>query len=159
MDAKILHELFEYRDGNLYWKVNLGTRARIGNKVGSLDKAGYVQCKFNGKMQKVHRIIFLMNHGWLPLQIDHIDLNKSNNKIENLRAATISQNQWNRKIPLHNKSGIKGVSWCKREQKWRANIAFNKKYISLGYYKTLEEAAKKVQEKRAELHGKYANHG
>jgi len=63
-------------------------------------------------------LIFLYHHGYLPKFVDHIDGNKKNNRIENLREATKSQNAMNQKVSTRNTSGIKGVMWHKRDKKW-----------------------------------------
>ena len=89
-------------------------------------------------------------------EIDHIDGNKSNNKIENLRAVKRSQNQWNAKIRKDSTSGVKGVLWHKRDCKWAASIRFHNKSKSLGCYDDLELAELVVQEARILYHGEYA---
>ena len=75
-------QLFEYRDGELYWKVKYSQRVKIGAKAGALDGDEYFRISINGKRYLNHRLIFLMHHGYLPEYLDHIDGNPSNNKIE-----------------------------------------------------------------------------
>jgi hypothetical protein len=157
MDAAILHEYFEYRDGILYWK-----KPRKGIKVG--DAAGgfsshHHRVSLNRQTMQTHRAIFLMHHGWVPATLDHIDNNPLNNRIENLRPATKSQNACNSKKPKNNTSGVKGVFWNKRRQTWGARIVIRKKPMHLGVYKTLEEAKQAVETARTIHHGEYANHG
>ena len=82
--------------------------------------------------------VFLLPN--VPL-IDHINRNRLDNRKHNLRPATISQNGANAKLTSRSTSGFKGVSYFKRTGSWRAYITVNKKFISLGYYKTPEEAA------------------
>jgi hypothetical protein len=94
----------------------------------------------------------------LPNFIDHIDCNKSNNKIENLRVATKSQNQCNRAITLLNKSGVKNVSWSKDRKEWVVQISVNGKKKFIGRYKDLELADLVAQEARDKFHGKFARH-
>lgn len=153
------HRLFEYKDGELFWKVNPKYHNKIGKKVGNLTKNGYVTCGINGESYYVHRIIYLMHHNTHPLQVDHIDNNKSNNSIENLRAATQHQNSCNEKLRITNTSGVKGVYFNKRKQLWHARISHHYKEIHVGYFKTLAEAEKAVREKRVEIHKEFANHG
>ena len=104
----------------------------------------------------IHRVIFLWHYGFAPTYIDHIDMDKLNNKIENLRPATKSQNGFNRCKPVHNKSGYKGVSWNKERQKWDAEITFNKQRIRLGRFSDVKRAAQAYAEAAARYHGEFA---
>ena len=152
-------QLFEYRDGELFWKVKHSRSVLIGKKVGTKTKRGYFQLTINKKMYLTHRIIFLMHHGYLPKYLDHIDGNPSNNKIENLRAATLNQNQYNTKLNKNNNSGYKGVSWCESTNNWRVRIQVNKVSKLIGYFDDLELAGLVAQETRNKYHGEFANHG
>ena len=159
MDAKILHELFEYRDGELYWKVAKAKRIKVGNIAGSVSASGYKYIKIDGKSYSSHRLIFGMIYGYLPYEIDHIDGNPLNNLVENLREANHSDNLKNTKIQSNNRSGVKGVCWHKRTKKWYATIVVNKKPVYIGSYKLLEQAKQAINLARAKHHGKFANHG
>jgi hypothetical protein len=155
-----LHELFEYReDGTLVWRVDKGS-AKKGMVAGSIRDSGYYRMQINRKGYQLHRIIFLYHHGHLTdgLYIDHIDGNKTNNRIENLREVTQSQNRHNSKISVTNTSGIKGISFHKKRKKWHACIMLEYKSIFLGEYKSLEEAEAVVKEAREKYHGEYARH-
>ncbi len=157
---KRLHDLFEYReDGILVWKVSKGN-VKKGDVAGWSQPLGYFRVRIEEKNYLVHRMIFLYHHGYLTpgMQIDHIDGNTSNNRIENLREVTLTQNQQNSKIPSDNTSGVKGVYWCKVQRKWRSRIKVKRKQIHLGYYKTLEEAEAVVKAAREKYHGEYARH-
>ena len=156
-----LHELFEYReDGNLIWKMNIQSMARKGNVAGSTDYHGYTRISIDCKKYLLHRLIFLYHKGYLThgLQIDHIDGNQRNNRIDNLREVTGSQNMYNSKIRSNNKSGVKGVYWNKATRKWYPQIKVNGKYVLRGYYDTIEEAAAAIEKARNEYHGEYARH-
>lgn len=139
---KEIVEAFEYRDGLIYNIGNRGSRAKAGNRAGALYPCGYRYIKINGKTIKEHRLIYTMFHGEIPAgyQIDHIDGNSLNNKIENLRLATNSQNQMNSGIDSMNKTGFKGVSKRKDSNRYQAEIKVGGKGIYLGLYKTPEEA-------------------
>lgn len=152
-------QLFEYRDGELYWKIKHSRNVWIGRKVGSKTQRGYYQLQLNKKFYLNHRIIFLMHHGYLPEYLDHIDGNPSNNKIENLRAATLTQNQYNTKLHKNNNSGFKGVSWCNTTNNWRVRIQIKKVGKVIGYFDDLELAGLVAQEARNKYHGEFANHG
>jgi len=147
LTKEFLDSFFEYRDGDLYWKPE---------KAGTIDGSGYWQTGIKGRYFKNHRLIFLMHHGYLPNVIDHIDGNKTNNKIENLREATRSQNNCNTKISSKNTSGIKGVSWVEKFKKWRARIYVEKKMYHLGYFEDFEDAVKASKKARQELHKNFA---
>jgi len=156
-----LHELFEYRDdGVLIRKIDVSTNARKGDIVGHLNNRGYLNGQIDGKKYLVHRIIYYMYHGHIDdtMQIDHIDGNPVNNRIENLRLVTRSQNQHNQKIPKNNTSGVKGVGWNKAKMKFKANLMKNNKNIHLGFYDTKEAAEKAITEAREKIHGEYARH-
>jgi len=155
-----LHELFEYReDGNLIWKIKIGKRIKVGDIAGAYDQ-GYTRISINYTRYPLHRLIFLYHHGYLTvgLQIDHIDGNSENNRIENLREVTQRQNNMNSKLKVTNTSGVKGVYWSKAQRKWHSRIKVNGKNTHLGYYDTLEEAESVVKDARKKYHGEYARH-
>lgn len=134
-----LRELFDYSDGNLIWRVNKG-RSKKGTIAGSVDNKGYMQLKLNQKVYRLHRLIWLWHGKQLPEQLDHIDRNPLNNKIENLREATASTNQWN------TSKAENGVSFHKVSNKWRARIKIRNKEIYLGVFSNKEEALQVRQE-------------
>lgn len=125
-------ELFDYNDGNLYWKSFQGPRAVGGSLAGSVRKDGYCRIQISGKYYLAHRLIWVWHGNQLPnnMEIDHINNNPSDNRIENLRLATRLQNE-------HNKPK-KG---CRFESgKWRARIKVNGKQQHLGMFDTEDEA-------------------
>jgi len=158
MNKSMLNELFEYKDGNLYWKKRLSQRAKIGDKAGYLRKDGYVNIRINNKNYKAHRLVFAFHHDYMPEFIDHIDGNKANNKIENLRGVNHAQNLQNQKLRIDNKSGTKGVSWHKIAKKWRVQIIANKNVYHLGLFEDFELASLVAQEARDMYHKNYARH-
>lgn len=121
-------------------------------------KPAFVLVSIYAKSILVHRIIWEMHNGTIPagMQIDHIDMDVFNNRIENLRLATTSQNKANNKKYANNTSGFKGVS--RDRTRWKAVIGYGGKRIRLGHYSTPEEAhmaycvaAKKFQGEFARL--------
>ena len=145
-----LHELFDYKDGNLIWKIATSRRIKVGDIAGYLSDCGYIGIGIDGRQYKAHRIIYFYHNGYLPSSIDHIDGNRSNNKIENLRSATTSQNAMNQKISTKNTSGVKGVHWHKRDKKWVVQLKVDSKRHSFGYFndkKVAELVAVKVTNK------------
>ena len=151
-----LNQIFEYKDGILYWKVDRKPNKIKGKAAGCLDGKGYLQVKINNILHKNHRIIYLMKNGNLPKNLDHIDGNPLNNKIENLRPCTISQNTMNSKISARNKSGIKGVEWHKRLKKWVVRIQVDgiRKYF--GSYNDIDYAKFVADAMRYKYHKEFS---
>jgi hypothetical protein len=156
-----LHDLFEYRDGELYWRNHRSNKVRAGSKAGSIDGTGYHQINIKGKVYRVHRIIYSMHYDNLTpdLLVDHIDNNKSNNKICNLRIATSSQNSCNQSMNKNNTSGVKGVCWHKQHNKWYVQVQHKGKNFYGGLFDDFEDAKQKAEQLRNQLHSTFTNHG
>jgi hypothetical protein len=154
-----LHELFEYRDGKLFNKVRRGNRSACGQEAKSLGARGYLRVSIDKKNYRLHRLVFLMHHGYMPEYIDHINCDKLDNRIENLRQATNAQNQHNTKKLPNNTSGTKGVMWVKSLKKWQGQVKLNKKIFYAGTFYDIESAKLAVAELRKKLHGEFANYG
>lgn len=121
------------------------------------DSKGYAFLSVQGKKLLAHRLAWALIHGECPkMHIDHIDGNKANNRISNLRICTHNQNQHNQGIRKTNKSGFKGVSWMKSVNKWQAQICSNSKVKHLGFYSSPEDAAKAYDLAAIEIHGEFA---
>jgi len=99
-----------------------------------------------------------MQHGYLPKVVDHINGNTQDNRIENLRAATYTENQRNSRINKNSSSGVKNVVWHKQRQKWSVRILVNKKTKSFGLYDDIELADLVAQEARNKYFGSFARH-
>jgi hypothetical protein len=158
LTKKQAHELFDYKDGMLFWKVRPANNIKLGSKAGSRHHSNYIYITFNKSNIAEHRIIFLMHHGYFPQQVDHIDGNRKNNSIENLRAATPLTNAQNAKVRKDNTSGAKGVNWNKSNNQWRVRVQVNNKRILIGDFKDLELAELVAQEARNKYHGNFAKH-
>ena len=154
-----LKELFVYKDGNLIRKVASSNRVKVGDIAGTLRADGYTRIRVDVDLYFLHRLIFLMHHGYLPKEIDHIDGNPSNNNIYNLRKCTRRENQHNSKMRKDNTSGTKGVYWNKTAKKWQAQINIEGKCKYLGLFDNLLDADCKVISARNKLHGEFACHG
>jgi hypothetical protein len=150
------HRLFEYRGGVLLWKIKPAMRVNVGDVAGWRNDKGYQKIFIKGKQWGVHKIIFLMHHGYMPELVDHIDNNPSNNNIENLRPANKTQNNWNAKIRKDNTSGCKNVNWHSQKRKWQVRLCINKKSVSFGLYNDLEFADLVAQEARSKYFGKFS---
>lgn len=151
-----LKDYLDYKEGKLFWKKQPSSVINVGSEAGHTNFRGYVQIKIFNKRYYAHRIIFFMFNGYFPQEVDHIDGNKSNNKIENLRDSTKSQNNMNVRKRKDNTSGIKGVTWDKRCKKWKAQGQANKKRYYLGSYEDIEMATQVINEFRKQHHNEYA---
>ena len=114
----------------------------------------YVKITWNKKPIRVHRII--MDTYNPNIKIDHKNGDKLDNRVENLRIATISQNMMNRSKQSNNSSGFKNVSWDKRINKWVVQIGLNKNKIHIGSFKVLEDAIKAAKEARLKYHKEFS---
>jgi hypothetical protein len=161
-NCELLHEIFKYESqtGLLSWRFRdkdladkLGMTQRglkqfntryAGKKAGSRHSAGYLHLNINIKLNRysglVHRIIWVMEFKEVPDTIDHIDGDKLNNKIVNLRNVCTRDNSFNCKTRNDSSSGVTGVSYRKQRSKWRAYCFIGGKQFTLGHYVTFAEA-------------------
>ena len=153
-----LQEMFEYKNGELIYKIKTAKKTNIGDVAGTINKLGYRHIQINRKRYQAHRLVWIYHNIEIPigLEIDHIDRNPSNNRIENLRLATRSQNMTNKPKQINNTSGYKGVCWHKRSKKWSANIKYNNKQIYLGVFATPELAYDAYTLASGKLQGDFA---
>jgi len=149
-------KLFEYKDGNLYWKVSNSPIVKVNSLAGTINGQGRKQIGINYKIYAIHRIIFMMFHGYMPKEIDHIDGNPLNNAIENLREATRSEQLCNTKLRKDCTSGIKGVMWHKLMNKWLVRVYKNNKLVYKNYFDDVELAELVAVEARNKYHGVFA---
>lgn len=147
---------FDYRpDGRLTFRERCGS-AHKGKASGCVDSRGYRQTRVNGVLQLDHRIIYLWHHGFLPEFLDHINGNRLDNRVENLRPVTKVQNSHNSKRRSNNKSGVRGVNWHKQHRKWYANIRVDGKSKFLGLFTDLADAKAARESAELELLGEYS---
>lgn len=161
----------DFENGVIYWKQrsidSFATKraASIWNKrfagkpaLTANHKSGYKHGLIYKKAYLTHRVIYAMKHGYWPEYIDHINGNRMDNRIENLRSVTKSENSCNSSIPTNNTSGHIGVSWNARDQRWSAYITFNRKRKALGNFVNIEDAII-CRKENENLLGFHPNHG
>lgn len=150
---EMLLYLFEYKDGKLLNKTNSKQR-KIGTQVGYKNKYGYIVCKINSKSYYVHRLIWMMFFGSLNgKDIDHINGNRSDNRLENLRLATRTENNRNlRKAKENSKTKLIGSCFHKKSGKFIAQIQNNGKYEYIGLFETAEDAHNAYINRKREIH-------
>ena len=143
----------EYRNGDLYWKVRRQGR-RLGAPIGHIREDGYRVVSFDGRNYYAHRLVWELHHGRKPLEIDHINGNRSDNRIENLRECDRSQNTANTPRPRLERSLPKGV--YRDGKRFRARINKRGKTYELGSYETVSEASRAYLTKAEKLFGEFA---
>lgn len=155
---KELHELFEYRDGRLYWK-KARSGVRKGSAAGSPGHNGYIRVRIHRTLYAVHRVIWVMHHGEIPegMTVDHRDLDKRDNRIENLRLVSHRENSiaGTARRRSNNRTGVIGVSFNRRAGRYHAHIRIEGKHLHLGSFLTLDAAA--AARRAAEIAHGYAD--
>jgi hypothetical protein len=131
-----------------------------GKTAGFNHAKGYRQIAIDDMKFMEHRVAWLMVFGSLPpADIDHIDGNRSNNRIANLRAATRAENLWNAQMSRSNTSGAKGVGWDTSRGKFEAHITYRYKKHHLGRFDTFDEALEARREAAKRFYGVFARDG
>ena len=136
---------FIFKENTIYWKNPTGRRSGT-RPAGYIDSStGYRRVSIKGVDCKVHNIVYNYHNGLVPngFSIDHIDRNKLNNSIKNLRLATPSQQSLNTELRCTNKSGVKGVSYHKRDKLWRVSVRIEGKQTYFGSFVNINEAIRK----------------
>jgi len=149
---------YDPNTGKFYWKKNLRGGAVKGRECfKTYSGDGYYKGSVGGIHIKAHAVAFAIKNGrWHTGQIDHINGDRLDNRISNLREVTHKQNTWNRK-PRKTSSHYKGICWFKRDSKWRVSInGLDGKKLYLGMYVDEIAAAKAYDCAARILHGEYA---
>jgi hypothetical protein len=150
----------EYRNGELYWKIPKPNR-KMNASVGAINGRGYkhvgVKVKDKTHYFLIHRLVYLLHHGYNPESIDHIDGNKLNNAIENLREATNAENMQNTWTQKNSTTGVKGVHAHKLGG-WVAEVMVEGKRTRR-YHKDRELIELVAFEMREKYHRSFARHG
>lgn len=160
-EARLLSLIaYDAATGILSWKAKPNRNMRVGSVIGRPNSWGHVSFGFMGRTWMAHRVAWFIHHGSWPVhQIDHIDGDKQNNRISNLRDVPQNLNMQNRNTPKKdNQSGYLGVVRIRGITKpWRAKIKVDNKWHSLGCYATPEEAHAAYMARKMELHPWYAS--
>lgn len=128
-----------------------------GKEALTASSHGYMAGTVLGRCEFAHRVVWAIANGkWPDDQIDHVDGDRSNNRLCNLREATRSQNQMNRPTQSNNTSGVKGVSFHKPSNRWRAHVKVNGKQMCMGVFRDKESAKNAYIEGIKRLHGDFA---
>lgn len=155
--AEHVRELFHYDpDTGVITRIVSRSGAKAGSVAGALHQSGYINIKIYRRTYKAHRIAWLYMYGeWPQQQLDHINGNRADNRICNLRSATANENSRNRKTHRNNTSGYKGVTWYARARKWQASICVNGKKKCIGYFKCPQAAHEAYCSASVMLHGEF----
>jgi hypothetical protein len=145
LTQQTLKQMLSYSEhtGQFTWETPSKYRPEYQGKIaGSLHSVGYIHISILGKSYKAHRLAWLYVHGVWPLtNLDHINGDRADNRISNLREATHAQNAQNRKHARRGHTlGVLGVVWRERNKKYEARIHIEGKYKYLGLFATAEEA-------------------
>lgn len=143
-----LRELFFYKQGKLLRKIGVKGSSAF-DEIGTKKPKGYMVAVVDRKMYRVHHLVWMYHHGHFVPELDHINRQRDDNRIENLRSCTHSQNLGNARARVHK---YKGVTFCKATQKWRAQLNGH-----LGRFDTMEQAALAYNVAAINHFGEFAN--
>lgn len=153
--AKILD--YNPKTGKFFRRINTSPNGRIGEVNGYITKQKYRKTSVCGIQLYDHQLAWLLFYlKWPEKQIDHINGNRQDNRILNLREVTVSQNALNRSYQANSKTKHKCVHWKSDKKKYRVKIGIGGKYHHIGYFKSLDEAIKARDKAIKKLHGKFA---
>lgn len=151
-----VRELFDYKDGKLFWKKKISRKVVVGREAGCVGAKGYTHIIVEGKLYQAHRLIWIYHHGDIPegLYVDHVNEIKDDNSIENLRLLNNKQNNSRSKKPS-GKGKFLGVEQ-NSSGRYAARIYHEDREEYIGTFDTAEEAAKARDERVLQLDGRYA---
>lgn len=159
LDAEYVRSVLDYdpSTGVFKWKSFRSANAQEGFEAGATDAQGYRIISLDNRRYKAHRLAWLIMTGEMPDgDIDHIDMDRSNNRFANLRAASRSQNMANTRAKRGTLLGVKGVTWDKAKQRYAAQIQVGGKNKLIGRYLTVEEASAAYNREAERVFGGFA---
>lgn len=156
----LLTEMLDYDQstGVFTRRITTSSRAVKGQVAGTVDPLGYTYIQINGRRYLAHRLAwFYVHRSWPNEFIDHINGQRSDNRLINLREATRQQNNWNSRMKSKNRSGVKGVHWSRKDQRWQAQMHIDGRNKFLGNFHTIEEARQAYQNAVDIVAGEYGH--
>lgn len=155
---QLLH--YDRSSGSLTWAAPNARCLRPGDKAGYDNGNGYRRLRIDGRPYYAHNIAWLHAFGiWPERRIDHVNGDRSDNRLDNLRLASASENAANARLSRANTSGHRGVSWHKAAGRWNAKIVRNGTTIHLGLFDRLEDAARAYRRAAHAIYGDFARSG
>jgi len=157
-----IHKYFIYipETGVFLNRITRSNQAKEGHQSGCVDQTGYIYIYFKMTRLLAHRMAWMYMYGIEPDgQIDHINGDRTDNRIANLRVSTAHQNARNRGLSKNSSTGFKNISWNAERGSWEVSIKMNGKKAFFKRFKILQEAQRAAISAREELHGEFANHG
>lgn len=165
IDTQILRKLLRYEPetGKLYWlerdDIRFNTQFSGREAFTAVGSHGYHASRVMGTQLLAHRLIWALVYGeWPKHEIDHINGQKTDNRLQNLRSVTASENGRNKRISRRSSSGVIGVYWAEHASKWRAEIKIHQKRYHLGYFPSKAQAASARKSAERSM-GFHPNHG
>ena len=163
VSIETLRRIFVYdgETGGLSWSFHEDVKPHVRGKQTfiSTGSHGYLQANYRGNVMLAHRVIIAMQTGEWPIQVDHINGVRTDNRIHNLRSVTRAENRRNARRPSNNKSGFNGVSWDQVNKRWVVRIkTLDGKYANLGRFETIQDAIN-ARILASEKNGYHPNHG
>jgi len=143
--------------GKVFWKNRSDSIVKEGAEIGVLPTSRHKGFNVRGRTCCVHRLIYWLENDTLPEMVDHKNRDPRDNRIDNLRAATRSQNGMNANVRSNNKLGVKNVSPLRG--KYKVQLYKDKKGICIGTFESLELAELIASEAREKYHGEFCCHG
>lgn len=129
----------------------------MGKEAGTTNCYGYVQIRIDGRIYRRARLIWFYVHGtWPSKQVDHENLVKTDDRLENLREASSDQNQWNTSVRKNNLLKAKGIDWRPDKKRYRARVVCRGITTQVGYFRSLDEAIAARAQVVIKLHGEFA---
>lgn len=158
MECEFGNRTQAYRDGKTFLVDMDDYEQFVYNIKFTLDAKNYVKVSWDksGRFITSSRLSRIIMECPEDLVVDHINGDTLDNRRCNLRIVTVQQNSMNRKVAKTNKSGVSGVTWYGRDNKWVSHLSINKKKLFLGYFNNLEDAIKARKDAEEEYFGEFA---